>query len=239
MARKHKPNDPAAAHLHNAVSIPLRAQIERSVLLPGLRVRHDGWTSDRTQRFLDTLAHTGCVRDAARVAGVSNVAGYRLKKRFPLFSAAWDDALARAQQGLIAIAYQRAVQGKETVIIRNGAEYERRIAPSDAMLGLLVKRGDMVGTTDVVPLEDRITIAEWRDQWRFDTTGKKYQAQPEGAAADRVMARLQAIRTRIYEHADETGTCTHCGQTLSPEGLAYLKNHSLAEFVALGEIPLH
>lgn len=239
MARKHKPNDPAAADLHNAVPIPLRAQIERSVLLPGLRVRHDGWTSDRTQRFLDTLAHTGCVRDAARVAGVSNAAGYRLKKRFPLFSAAWDDALARAQQGLIAIAYQRAVQGKETVIIRNGAEYERRIAPSDAMLGLLVKRGDMVGATDVVPLEDRITIAEWNDQWRFDTTGKKYQAPPEGAAADRVMARLQALRTRIHEHADETGTCTHCGQTLSREGLAYLKNHSLAEFVALGEIPLH
>lgn len=243
MARKHKPNDPAAADLRNAVPIPPRAQIERSVLLPGLRVRHDGWTSDRTQRFLDTLAHTGCVRDAARVAGVSNVAGYRLKKRFPLFSAAWDDALARAQQGLIAIAYQRAVQGKETVIIRNGAEYERRIAPSDAMLGLLVKRGDMVGSNvgsnNVMPIEDRITIAEWNDQWRFDEAGKKVKAEPEGAATERVMAKLMLMRRRMLGLADDSSTCANCGEPFATDDGEYLKTHSHTGLITRDDIPLH
>jgi len=56
--------------------------------MPGLRVRHDGWTDERTSRFFDALAYTGCVRDAARVAGVSNAAAYRMKRRFPLFAAA-------------------------------------------------------------------------------------------------------------------------------------------------------
>lgn len=239
MVRKHNPTDPAAAHLHNAVPIPPRAQIERSALLPGLRVRHDGWTSDRTQRFLDTLAHTGCVRDAARVAGVSNAAGYRLKKRFPLFSTAWDDALARAQQGLIAIAYQRAVQGKETVIIRNGAEYERRIAPSDAMLGLLVKRGDMAGTpAPAIAVEDRITIAEWNDRWRFDDAGAKYQEVPVDERTNGFMIKIRALRDRMLEHARESGTCTHCGQPLSADDVTYLENHSLAEFVAMGAVRL-
>lgn len=238
MARKHNPNDPAAAHLHNtAAPIPPGALVERSALLPGLRVRHDGWTRDRTQRFLDTLGHTGCVRDAARVARVSNVAGYRLKKRFSLFSAAWDDALARAQQGLIAIAYQRAVEGKETVIIRNGAEYERRIAPSDAMLGLLVKRGDMTNTAaPVLPEDERITIAEWNDRWRFDDAGAKYQEVPVDVQTTGFMIKIRALRDRMLEYARETGTCTHCGQPLTDEHVAYLENHSLAEFVAMGAV---
>lgn len=239
MARKHNPNDPAAAHLHKAAPIPPRAHVDRSALLPGLRVRHDGWTRERTQRFLDTLAHTGCVRDAARVAGVSNTAGYRLKARFPLFAAAWDDALARAQQGLIAVAYQRAVEGKETIIIRNGAEYERRIAPSDAMLGLLVKRGDMAGSAaPAIPVEDRITIAEWKDRWRFDDMGAKFQQLPVDVRSNGFMVKICALRDRMLEYARDTSSCTHCGQPLSADDLSYLENHSLAEFVAMGAVRL-
>ena len=239
MARKHNPHDPAAAHLHSAAPIPPGVRVERSELLPGLRVRHDGWTAQRTQRFLDTLAHTGCVRDAARVAGVSNVAGYRLKGRFPLFSTAWDEALARAQQGLIAVAYQRAVEGKETVIIRNGAEYERRIAPSDAMLGLLVKRGDMAGAAaPVIAVEDRITITEWNDRWRFDDAGKKFQEVRADDKANGFMIKIRALRDRMLDYARESGTCTHCGQPLSADDIAYLENHSLAEYVAMGAVRL-
>ena len=42
-----------------------------------------------------------------------------------------------------AIAYERAVVGRETVVMRGGKEVERRITPSDSMLALLVKRGEM------------------------------------------------------------------------------------------------
>jgi len=60
----------------------------KTTFMPGLRVRHDGWTDKRTSWLFDALAYTGCVRDATRVAGVSNVAAYRMTRRFPLFAAA-------------------------------------------------------------------------------------------------------------------------------------------------------
>src|SRR3546814_17643636 len=40
-------------------------------LMPGLRLREDGWTAPRARRFLAELAQSGCVPDAARAAGLS------------------------------------------------------------------------------------------------------------------------------------------------------------------------
>src|SRR3546814_14416991 len=39
-------------------------------LMPGLRIREDGWTAARARRFLAVLAQSGCVTDAARVAAI-------------------------------------------------------------------------------------------------------------------------------------------------------------------------
>ena len=76
MARKRGVGD-AAVMVASA-----RVQV-RNDWMPGLRIRHDGWTQARTQRFLDTLTHTCCALDAARVAGLSSQAGYRLKQPIP------------------------------------------------------------------------------------------------------------------------------------------------------------
>lgn len=114
----------------------------RATLLPGLRPRHDGWTDARLKVFLKTLKTTGCISDAARVAGVSAKSAYEQRDRFPAFAAAMEGALEHAQDGLLAVAHRYATQGRETVIIRKGEEVERRIAPDTATLGLLIKRGD-------------------------------------------------------------------------------------------------
>src|SRR5687768_1413772 len=93
----------------------LSDEVIRDVAVSGVKVRHrhDGWTEERQRRFLQALAMTGCVRDAARVAGMSNVAGYRLRKISPEFRDAWDRALDHAKVGLKAVAYARAVEGVE------------------------------------------------------------------------------------------------------------------------------
>ena len=44
-----------------------------------LRERHDGWTADRQIAFIDALAATGCVTDAARTVGMSVRSAYRLR----------------------------------------------------------------------------------------------------------------------------------------------------------------
>ncbi|RYD42580.1 MAG: hypothetical protein EOP63_12515 [Sphingomonadales bacterium] len=113
--------------------------------MPGLRIRADGWTVARTRTFLALLAQTGCVADAARVAGVSTTSVNRSRKLFAPFDRACAEALANALRGLEAVAYQRAVEGRETVVIRDGREVERRIMPSDSLLAMLIKRGDLSG----------------------------------------------------------------------------------------------
>lgn len=117
--------------------------------MPGLRIREDGWTVARTRTFLALLAQTGCVADAARVAGVSRTSVNRSRKLFAAFDRACAEALAKALRGLEAVAYQRAVEGRESVILREGKEVERRIVPSDSLLGLLLKRGDLKSGKDV------------------------------------------------------------------------------------------
>lgn len=212
--------------------VPSGPNVSRNRLMPGLRVRHDGWTEERTQRFFDSLAHTGCVRDAARVAGVSNTAAYRMKRRFPLFSDAWDKALSRAGEGLMAVAYKRAVEGKETIIIRGGQEVERRITPSDAILGLLLKRGDMAGNGLIggKSPDEYLSVDEWQEHKRFDDYGRKVEIEDPEATKERFIAQMTKIRTRLNNYAATGGACPTCKQTL-PEGWP---NQSMAELVASG-----
>ena len=120
----------------------------------------------------------------------------------------WDDALARAQKGLVAIAYQRAVEGKETIIFRRGEEYERRISPSDAMLSLLVKRGDLAGDgARAINPETTLTFAEQRDGWVFNVAGKKVKGQRPDDLAAQVEAKLHDMRIRIRENELRQNAC--------------------------------
>ena len=218
MARRRKPEDDLAdAALHPPQHIPAGPNISFAVMMPGYPARHDGWNQHRLQRFLDTVAHTGCVKDAARVAGMSAVAGRRAQKRYPLFAAAWDDALERSRQGLIAIAYKRAVEGRETIIIRKGEEYERRIEPSDAMLGLLLKQGDMSGGKLAAKTEDVLTFAEFKAGWTFKKYGGKWKPPTYEESKARLEAKFASMRARTFADDDAAGVCSKCGGPL-PDG---------------------
>jgi hypothetical protein len=62
------------------------------------KVRRDGWTPGRQLRFLDALARTLKVRDAAAHARMSRESAYRLRDRREgaLFALLWDRILAPA-----------------------------------------------------------------------------------------------------------------------------------------------
>lgn len=218
MARKRKPEDDLAAACANPAQYippgPIKADF--ATMMPGYPKRHDGWNQQRLQRFLDVLAHTGCVEDACRCAGMSDVAPYRAKKKYPLFAAAWDDALERSRQGLIAIAYQRAVEGRETVIIRKGEEYQRKIEPSDAMLGLLIRRGDMTGGKLAGKAEDVLTFEEWQAGWIFKKHGGKWKPPSDAEVKVRLAAKFELMRQRMFADADRQGVCDRCHAPLPP-----------------------
>lgn len=185
-------------------------------LMPGLRIREDGWTAARTRTFLAVLAQSGCVTDAARVAGISRKAVNDARRRFEPFDRACSTALARALRGLQAVAYERAVVGRETVILRGGQEVERRIMPSDAMLGLLLKRGELGEGGAARTLYARydgdatISAGEHMEGWRFDGAGIKY-FHP-GSARERLAEKLYRMRAAAVEEEAENGCCMRCGQ---------------------------
>jgi hypothetical protein len=60
------------------------------------KIRRDGWTAERQFRFLDQLASTRSVAEAAASAGMSRESAYRLRNRRDgaLFALLWDRVLA-------------------------------------------------------------------------------------------------------------------------------------------------
>jgi hypothetical protein len=103
-----------------------------------LRYRIDGFTPERRQRFLAALRQTGCIRDAARAAGVTSKTIDRLRRIFADFDAQCRAARDLAVPNLEAIAFQRATVGAPAKIVRKGKLFEVRVKPSDSMLRLLL-----------------------------------------------------------------------------------------------------
>lgn len=188
--------------------MPLPSSSPKNPLMPGLRVRHDGWEAARTRLFLALLGQTGCVRDACRAAGLTSTSAYRMRARFPLFAAEWDKALSRARKGLMAIAWQRAVEGKETVIYRGGQEVERRVTPDSSILALLLRHGKMtpgggvqMGEAEHPGADGLITREEALAGWFFDDDGKKIFVKrvSEAEGEDfktKLLAKLDQMRER-------------------------------------------
>lgn len=220
--------------------------------MPGLRLREDGWTVARTRTFLALLAQTGCVADAARVAGVSTTSVNRSRKLFAPFDRACAEALANALRGLEAVAYQRAVEGRETVVIREGREVERRIVRSDAMLALLLKRGDLSGALGraLSPAEAEAFVLPETVRHRFidraeyesgivfqDGVKQKHhvatQEETDAVLIERIEMLQHYHRYRRLDHPP----CATCGQMvpLTEEELAELDRAEaageLAEFL--------
>ncbi|HWK42055.1 MAG TPA: hypothetical protein VNR60_09005 [Croceibacterium sp.] len=77
------------------------------------------WTDARALAFLEELARSGSVADAARAVGVSRNSAYRLRARAPVFAEGWEvaqrAATARLRQGIVAA---RSLQGDGPVTPR-------------------------------------------------------------------------------------------------------------------------
>lgn len=83
-------------------------------------LRKDGWTAQRRALFLETLADTANVREAARVAGMGKSCAYYYRQRDPGFAKAWTQALDVAFDELGTLLLRHALFGTEQVeIIEN------------------------------------------------------------------------------------------------------------------------
>ncbi|MFM1983240.1 MAG: hypothetical protein RJB22_1959 [Pseudomonadota bacterium] len=93
-----------------------------------LRFRHDGWTPERQERFIEALAATGCVEHAARAVGKSVSSAYALKTRAEAqpFRLAWEAALEVGIKRLSEAALSRAIHGVPYPIFYKGEQVGER-----------------------------------------------------------------------------------------------------------------
>ncbi len=112
------------------------------VELPDTRKRLAGWSADRQRLFLNTLAETGSVHLACSAARLSARSAYALRNRSPAFAACWNSAILLSVGRLMAIAIDRAINGRIEQIFENGQLVGERRVPSDRMLTWLLARLD-------------------------------------------------------------------------------------------------
>lgn len=104
--------------------------------------RVDGWTPQAQRRFIEALADTGSVTEAARTVAMSVTSCYRLRREPGAegFAAAWESAIAQASQTLIDTAFDRALHGTdEPVFDKYGQVIATRRRTNDRLLMFLLR----------------------------------------------------------------------------------------------------
>jgi hypothetical protein len=109
-----------------------------------VRPRHDGWTAEKQQAFIEGLADTGSVTKAALGVFMSPDSAYRLRRRADAaeFDKAWEAALAVVTRRLVDVAFERAIDGVENPIFHKGEVVGFRRTVSDRLLMFLLKHQD-------------------------------------------------------------------------------------------------
>jgi hypothetical protein len=90
--------------------------------VPRRRVRRNGWTAERQQRFLFALSRCGSVARAARSVGMTARSAYHLLHApgADSFAEAWDQAIEEGGERVRADALQRAIGGAFVPVFRRG-----------------------------------------------------------------------------------------------------------------------
>ena len=123
------------------------------------RARRDGWSAARQRAFIEALADTGMVGEAAARVGMTQQSAARLRRRpgAESFSAAWSAALGLGGERLRSIAYERAVEGVvKQRFWRGKVVGEERVYDNRLLISLLGK---------FEPVTDRAAIDEVRGDW--------------------------------------------------------------------------
>ncbi len=86
--------------------------------------RFDGWTEEKQRRFIEALADTGLVSQAAKEVGMTRESANRLRRspHGAAFSRAWDAARHHAGAALEDIAFERAIEGVEQNVFNEYGE---------------------------------------------------------------------------------------------------------------------
>lgn len=180
MAKRKKPDNP----------IPAFKPVPRA------QDRHDGWTPERQRDFIEALAETGSVAAAARAVAMSVEGTYRLRRSpgAQSFNDAWRAALDHAVGRLEDMAFERALNGVEVAVWKNGEQVGTRIVHSERLMMFLLRTRCPARYTE----PPRNQIVEGSDAWnRMREKWKIETDRTDSAAAERMRARLRKLRDTV------------------------------------------
>lgn len=109
------------------------------------RARQNGWTPERRERFLDTLAATGSVTQAARKAGMTASGAYQLRQRDREFFDSWALAVKIQDDEVLAAVRDRVIRGVERTVFQNGVAAGANREYSDRLAIYLLDRLERMG----------------------------------------------------------------------------------------------
>lgn len=114
MEQNHNPFAPEAATDEPASLVPMTGEAQAYPFNPvPVRYRRDGWTPEKQREFVEALADTGLVREAAARVGMTEQSVSRLRRRADAraFDLACEAASRPGARRLHAIAWERAIEG--------------------------------------------------------------------------------------------------------------------------------
>jgi len=128
-------NLPALRPDHSAADAPLRGPVQAPPASaprsqpnspPQCPPQPQQFSRERQADFLDALSEWGNVAAAARVAGVSRMTAYRMRRACPRFEQLWKAALLRSRSSVEAVLADRALNGVEEQVFYHGEEVAMR-----------------------------------------------------------------------------------------------------------------
>ena len=172
--------------------------------VPRLSNRHDGWTPDRQQRFIQALADLGSVKAAAHAINMTPEGAYLLRRHAQAgeFRAAWEAALALGVQRLEDVAMERALYGVEVPVYHFGAVVGTRRVYNDRLLMFMLRnRAPKRFAADSHHNADAATKGqlerlkrEWRKEWEVELAEK--QRRDSKRIIELINAKLDLMKER-------------------------------------------
>lgn len=149
--------------------------------------RKDGWTKEDDRAFMEALAETLNVSEAARMTGKSRAGAYARKQRYPAFARAWDRA--------IDIGYAELEAALLRDLLFGGEVEEVTLDGEGAIKTRKIRRGR----------DQRVALA-MLDRWRDHVMRTRQGMMARGPETPGNVARLKKALAELRERRAAAGT---------------------------------
>lgn len=114
---------------------------------PRTRKKAPLWTQDKRSRFLQRLAETANITEAARAVKMTRASAYAFRRKSEAFARAWDQAMQQALDELETVLLERAIHGVDKPVYYGGKACGtvRHYSEGLAMFILKARRPDVYG----------------------------------------------------------------------------------------------